>query len=112
MRRSSLKSLIDAIPSPRVPAEMYTDPLLRSMHGVLDRTDNRLREDLLALYSNRALTDDGRSSGFEKAERRHDAGLAKFRSLEERFNREVWIPHMKRSGMLRDMPAKPGKRRA
>ena len=112
MMRASLKRLIDAIPTPRIPADMYADPLLRSMHRVRDRAHNRLREDLLVLYLDKTLTDDDRRSGFDKAERRHDAGLAKLRPLEERFDREVWIPHMKISGMLRSMPVRSGKRRA
>lgn len=112
MTRASLKKLIDVLPSPLVPADMYADPLMRSMHRIRDRAHKRLREDLLALYLDRTSTEDERRSGFDKASRRHDAALAKLRPLEERFDREVWIPHLKKSGVLRSLPAKSEKRRA
>jgi hypothetical protein len=109
MTRANLKELIDRIRPSRITADMYADPLMRSMERSRERAGKRYREDLLALYADRALTDDQRWRGLRKAQERRDAVLKK---LDERFEVEVEIPMLLKAGVLRSGPAKPGKRRA
>jgi hypothetical protein len=111
MNRANLKELIEMLRPNPIKADMYADPLMRSMERIRERARKRYHDDLLALYTDRTLTVDQRSKGFDKASARNDAALKKLRPLEDRFETEVMIPMMVRSGVLRSAPPKSGKRR-
>jgi hypothetical protein len=112
MTRANLKELIDMMRPDRITADMYADPLLRSIERIRERARNRYRSDLLALHSDRTLTDEQRSNGFYKARDRREASLKKLQPLEDRFEVEVKIPLLLKTGVLRSVSPKSGKRRA
>jgi hypothetical protein len=112
MTRANLKELIGMIRPSRITADMYADPLMRSMERIRERAGKRYREDLLALYSDRALTDEQRWKGLRRAQERKEVALKKLQPLEERFEVEVRIPMLLETGVLRSAPAKSSKRRA
>ena len=112
MTRAFLKKLLACAPMPRIPAEMYADPFLRSLARVGDRGRIRYRNEMLALIADPALTDAQRVKGFHKAKRHEDAARKKQDSMRERYDREVRIPELIRAGVLRELPVKSGKRRA
>ena len=111
MNRAQLKDMIDLIPQDRIKADMYADPLLRSMNRIRERAWNRMREDLLALYADRTLSDAQREKGFDEADLRKTTAMKKLAPLKQRFEDEVRIPVMLQTGVLRRAP-KPAKRRA
>jgi hypothetical protein len=111
MTRLFLKKLLACVKPPLISAEMYSDPLRRSMARICERADRGYREDMLALIADKTLTDVQRMKGFHKARSRQDATLKKLDPLRERYDREVWIPLLKETGVLRKVPAKPGKSR-
>lgn len=111
MTREGLKELIDIMRPSRITADMIADPLVRSMRRIRERAWNRMRDDLLALYADRTLTDAQREDGFRKADLRKSTAMKKLIPLEERYEMEVTIPSMLRSGYLRRAP-KPAKRRS
>ena len=112
MTRAFLKKLLACAPLPQISAEMYADPFVRSLARVSERARIRYRNDMLALIADPALTDAQRVKGFHKAKRHEEAGRKKERSMRERYDREVRIPELIRTGVLRELPAKSGKRRA
>lgn len=111
MTRACLKELIEILKPSQITADMYVDPLLRSMERIRERVADRYRNDLTALYEDRSLTDARRDDGYRKARLRREAGLKKLVLLEERYEREVQIPHLKKLGVLRDAPARRTGRR-
>lgn len=112
MTRAFLKELLACAPMPQIPAEMYVDPFLRSLARVSERGRIRYRNEMLALIADTTLTDAQRVKGFHKAQRHEEAARKKERSMRERYDREVRISMLIRTGVLRELPAKSGKRRA
>jgi hypothetical protein len=82
------------------------------MERVRERARKRYRDDLLVLYADRSLTEDQRTKGYHGAREREKAAREKLIPLEERFDREVWIPLMKSVGVLKNLTAESGRRRA
>src|ERR1700733_13419660 len=100
MTRAFLKKLLTCVTPSPISAEMYANPLRRSMARIYERADKGYREDMLALIADRTLTDVQRMKGFHKARARQNATLKKLDPLRERYDREVWIPLLKETGVL------------
>jgi len=112
MERENLKKLIDMTRPKAVRAEMYADPLLRKMHKVRQDANDGHHEDLLALYNDRSLTGAELRLGADKAWARYEKTMEKLRPLEERFEREVHIPGLIDSGLLKKSAARVLRRRS
>lgn len=111
MEREQIKKLIDLTRPKAVRAEMYSDPLMRKMHKVRQDANDGHHNDLLALYEDRSLTGAELRSGADKAWARYEKTMEKLRPLEERFEREVRIPGLIDSGLLKKSAAAPLRRR-
>ena len=113
MKREHLLEMIDILRPSLIKSEMYADPLLREMNKIRQNARERKRKDLLALYNDRLLTDLQRETGLNKASDRYEKAMKKMRPLEERFEREVRIPMMVSSGILKKsaVTAVAGRRR-
>mgnify|MGYP001607548980 CR=1 FL=1 len=101
MKREHLLELIEILRPSLIKPEMYVNPLLRKMNKVLQDAWERKRKDLLALYNDRSLTDMQRGIGLNNASDRYEKAMKKMRPLEDRFEREVRIPMMVNSGILK-----------
>lgn len=117
MEREELKKLIDMTRPKVVRAEMYADPLMRKMRKVRQDANDGHHEDLLSLYNDRSLTGAELRVGANKAWARYEKRMEKLRPLEERFEREVEIPGLVNSGLLKKSAAsvllrRPGPTRA
>jgi hypothetical protein len=113
MERENLKKLIDVTRPQAVRAEMYSDPLMRKMNKVRQDANDGYHKDLLALYDDRSLTAGELRLGADKAWARYEKTMEKLRPLQERFEREVSIPSMVSSGVLKKsaLAAISGRRR-
>lgn len=111
MEREELMKLIDLTRPKAVRAEMYADPLMRKMHKVRQNANDGHHEDLLALYNDRSLTEAELSAGADRAWARYEKTMEKLRPLQERFEREVEIPGLIDSGLLKKSAAAPLRRR-
>jgi hypothetical protein len=105
MEREHLKVMIEKTRPDTVRAEMYSDPLMRRMKKVNQDANDGYHEDLLALYSDRSLTEQQLRAGSAKAHARWENALKKLVPLEERFEREVRIPGIINSGLLKKSAA-------
>ena len=112
MNRAALKEMVDSLKPRRIAADLYADPLMRSMARVRERAANGYKKDLLALYADRRLTDGQRTEGTRKAFLNEEQALKKLIPLEKRFQDEVYIPLMIETGVLKPSAANPAKRRA
>lgn len=101
MKRQELKTLIDVWQPSAITAGMIVDSRLRRMEMIRQRARDRYRNDMITLYRDRSLSDEQRSKGFWKASARWDAAQKKLRPLQARFDREVLIPMLRRTGVLR-----------
>lgn len=111
MEREELKKLIDMTRPKTVRAEMYSDPLMRKMRKVRQDANDGHHADLLALDADRSLTGAELSAGADKAWARYEKAMEKLRPLEERFEREVEIPGLINSGLLKKSAAVALRRR-
>lgn len=112
MEREQLKKLIDLTRPKTVRAEMYADPLMRKMRKVRQDANDGHHEDLLALYNDRSMTEAELSAGADRAWARYEKTMEKLRPLEERFEREVEIPGLISSGLLKKSAASALRRRS
>jgi hypothetical protein len=111
MNRADLKEKIDSMQPSRISADLYADPLMRSMARVRERAANGYKKALLALYADRRLTDVQRNEGVRKARQNEEQELKKLVPLEKRFQEEIYIPMLVQTGVLKSSPPKPAKRR-
>ncbi len=113
MKREHLLEIIEMLRPWLIKPDMYANALLRKMDKVRQDARERKRKDLLALFNDRSLTDMQRGIGFNTASDRYEKAMKKMRPLEERFEREVTIPMMVSSGILKKsaVTALAGRRR-
>ncbi|HXT01443.1 MAG TPA: hypothetical protein VN915_12255 [Elusimicrobiota bacterium] len=112
MTRAELRERIDSLKPSRIAADLYADPLMRSMARVRERAAAGYKKALLALYADRGLTDVQRTKGYCKALEIEAKMLKKLEPLEKRFQEEVYIPLMVETGVLKGAAAKSSKRRS
>lgn len=101
MERENLKKLIDMTRPSAVRAEMYADPLMRRINKIRQDANDGYHNDLLALYNDHTLTEQQLRAGFDKAFARCEKTREKLVPLNERFEREVRIPSLVSSGVLK-----------
>ena len=113
MERESLKKLIDMTRPSAIRAEMYTDPLMRRINKIRQDANDGFHRDLLALYNDHDLTEEQLRARFDKANARCEKKREKLDPLYERFEREVRIPSLVSSGVLKKsaLMATPGRLR-
>lgn len=111
MEREYIRKLIEITRPKAVRAEMYADPLLRKINKVRQDANDGHHKDLLALYIDRSLTDAQLRVGSDGAQARYDKAMKKLIPLEKRFEREVTIPGLIRSGLLKKSAEAPLRRR-
>ena len=112
MTREFLKEMLVILRPSRITPDMYANPLQRSMERIRERARGRNRSAIRALYDDLSLTDEQRRDGYYEARKRQDVALEKLRPLEDRFELEVEIPRLVRTGVLRSATPKLRKRRA
>lgn len=105
MIRERLKRMIDVTRPQAVRAEMYADPLMRRMRKIRQDANDGQHKDLLALYNDHSLTGEQLRAGCDKAQARYEKTMKKLLPLEARFEREVRIPGLINSGILKKSAA-------
>lgn len=111
MEREFIKRMIELTRPAAVRAEMYADPLMRKMHKVRQDANDGHHKDLLALYNDRSLTEAQLRAGSNKAQARYSKAMEKLVPLEERFEREVRLPGLINSGLLKKSAAESLRRK-
>ena len=112
MERENLKKLIDMTRPSAIRADMYADPLMRRINKIRQDANDGYHRDLLALYNDHDLTEEQLLAGFDRANARCEKKREKLDPLYERFEREVRIPGLINSGILKKSAARVLRRRA
>ena len=111
MEREHIKKMIEVTRPSSIRAEMYSDPLMRRMNKIRQDANDGYHKDLLALDHDRSLTEEQLRDGLNKARERYSKTREKLLPLEERFEREVTIPNLVESGVLKKSAAVALRRR-
>lgn len=105
MERENISKMIEQTRPGAVRAEMYDDPLMRAMKMVNQEADDGYHADLTKLYNDPSLTEEQLRAGSDKAHARWKKTLEKLVPLRERFEREVRLPGLINSGLLKKSAA-------
>ncbi len=105
MEREFIKKMIGETRPSVVRAEMYANPLTRAMEMVRQEAKDGYHKDLTRLYNDPFLTEEQLCVGSTKAHARWAKTLEKLVPLRERYEREVQLPGLVNSGMLKKSAA-------